>query len=84
MRAMPNATISGNSSNCFGIWYGAGGSWDTSHTGLGFYGTKALHSDGSKSTIPLALNGIDQTYAAGYAMILGFQAAGFLQLDAEM
>ena len=51
---------------------------------MGFYGSKALHSDGSKSTIPLALNGIDQTYAAGYAMILGFQAAGFLQLDAEM
>ena len=84
MRAMPTATSGGNSNNCYGIWHGNGGSWDTTHTNMGFYGTLALHRDGSKSTMPLALDGISTGFGNGQAFVLGFQANGMMQLDADL
>ena len=76
-------TTAGTSNNCFGIWHGAGGSWDTAHSTMGVYANPDM-LDGSIQQLALALNGINTGFASGQCVTLGFQAGGFMNCDAEL
>ena len=58
------------------IWYGTLGSWSTTNSGLGFYGTEF-----PSNIAPFSLNGISTSLDYG---ILSFQSGGYIQLDAEL
>jgi len=83
LRTQPTITTSGTSNNCFGIWLGTGGSWDTQHTTMGVYANPDLH-DGSVVQLALALNGISTSFGDGQCVNLAFQDNGFLNCDAEL
>ena len=83
MRTQPTITTAGTSSDCFGIWHGAGGSWSTTHSTMGVYANPDM-LDGSVQQLGLALNGISQSFSAGECLTLAFQNNGFLNCDAEL
>lgn len=74
MRAEPTYTASN-----VGIWYGTGGSWSTSVSGVALY---APSGGVTPYTIaPTTFTGISTSITEGIA---AFAANGFLQLDAEL
>mgnify|MGYP001158495008 FL=1 len=84
LRTQPTITTAGTSNNCFGMWHGTGGSWNTTHTTMGVYANPDLH-DGSVIQLALALNGIGGSgFGDGQCVNLGFQDNGFLNCDAEL